>query len=112
MRQIDTRADARLQVISEMIAVPRARLAAAHRGDRDGAAAPAARVQPTNINFKTFLPLLIQQKLSPEFPSHYAQSYLHDKALGNDDLTKRDAENRASVEAYLQTSRRWNSSRG
>ena len=103
VRQIDTRADARLQVISEMIAVPRGadlqqRIAAIETEQQRLLHA----LQPTNINFKTFLPLLIQQKLSPEFPSHYAQSYLHDKALGNDDLTKRDAENRASVEAYLQ----------
>ena len=59
-------------------------------------------LKPTNINFKTFLPMLIEQKLSPDFPSHYSQSYLHDKALGRDAITKFDTENRASVDAYLQ----------
>src|SRR5262249_60041482 len=55
----------------------------------------------TNINFKTFLPLLIQQRLDPEFPSAYAQGYLHDRNLGRDDLLRLDAENRSQVEAYL-----------
>jgi hypothetical protein len=61
-----------------------------------------AGLKPTNINFKTFVPLLMQQKLSPDFPSRYAQSYLHEQALGRDALAKLDADNRASVEAYLQ----------
>jgi hypothetical protein len=55
----------------------------------------------TNINFKTFLPLLIQQRLDPEFPSAYAQGYLHDRNLGRDGLARLDAENRSQVEAYL-----------
>jgi len=55
----------------------------------------------TNINFKTFMPLLIQQKMNPEFPSAYAQGYLHDEQIERDDLKRLDAENRAQVEAYL-----------
>ncbi|HEY1048579.1 MAG TPA: hypothetical protein VGE39_02445, partial [Prosthecobacter sp.] len=35
-------------------------------------------------------------------PSHHAQSYLRDKALGMDGIEKLDADNRAAVEAYLQ----------
>jgi hypothetical protein len=58
-------------------------------------------LKPTNINFKTFVPLLISQKLSPEHPSHYAQSYLHDQALGREELRQLDAGNQAQVEAYL-----------
>jgi hypothetical protein len=59
-------------------------------------------LKPTNINFKSFLPLLIQQRLNPEFPSHNAQSYLHDQLHGRVDLTRLDAENRAQVAAYLE----------
>ncbi len=36
-----------------------------------------------------------------EFPSYYAPRYLHDKAIGRDDLTKLDADNRRNMEAYL-----------
>jgi hypothetical protein len=39
--------------------------------------------------------------MSPEFPSHHSQSYLHDKALGRDDLERLDKENRTQVDAYL-----------
>jgi hypothetical protein len=55
----------------------------------------------TNINFKTFLPLLIQQRLDPEFPSAYAQGYLHERGQGRDDLARLDADNRSEVDAYL-----------
>lgn len=61
-----------------------------------------ASLKPTNVNFKTFLPMLLQQKLSSEFPSHNLQSYLHEKALERDALAKFDADNRMQVEAYLQ----------
>jgi hypothetical protein len=60
------------------------------------------QVKPTNINFKTFLPLLIQQKLSPDFPSHYAQSYLHDQTQDRKAITQLDADNRVVVENYLK----------
>ncbi|HRH99354.1 MAG TPA: hypothetical protein PLB55_25650, partial [Prosthecobacter sp.] len=58
-------------------------------------------LKPTNINFKTFLPLLIQHKLSPDFPSHYSQSYLHDQALDRKAIAQLDADNRVLVESYL-----------
>jgi hypothetical protein len=58
-------------------------------------------LKSTNINFKTFLPLLIQQRISPEFPSAYAQGYMHDKAIERDDLERLDAESRQQVENYL-----------
>lgn len=61
-----------------------------------------ASLRPTNIGFKAFLPLLIQQRLAPDFPSHHAQSYLRDRALGADSIEKLDADNRALVEAYLK----------
>jgi hypothetical protein len=61
-----------------------------------------ASLRPTNIGFKAFLPLLIQQRLAPDFPSHHAQSYLRDRALGADSIEKLDADNRALVETYLK----------
>jgi len=58
-------------------------------------------VKPTNINFKNFLPMFLQRKLSAEFPSHNVQSYLHENALGRDSLTKFDADNNVYIDAYL-----------
>lgn len=106
VRSIETKAENKLKVVREVIPLPRGvdleeRIAAIEADQRRLLHA----LKPTNIDFKTFVPLLIQQKLSPDYPSHYAQSYLHDKAIGKDELTKLDAANRASVEAYMQNIR-------
>jgi hypothetical protein len=103
VRPLKTKPDGALKVSNETIAVP----AGADLALRIGAIEMEqkqllAALKPTNINFKTFVPLLIEQRLSTEFPSHYAQSYLHDRVLGKSDLEKLDAANRAGVEAYLQ----------
>lgn len=103
LRTIETRSGGELRSVSETIELPRAadmerRIAAIQSQQTKLLGA----LKPTNINFKTFLPLLLEQKLWPDFPSHYSQSYLHDEMLGQKALTQLDADNRASVEAYLQ----------
>ena len=102
-RKIETRAQAALKVTNEVIPVPRAadyeqRMTAIQAQQTELLAA----LKPTNINFKTLLPLLIEERVSPNFPSHHAQSYLHDQALDRKALTQLDADNQASVDAYLQ----------
>ncbi|WP_425613675.1 hypothetical protein NA78x_003513 [Anatilimnocola sp. NA78] len=101
-REIKTAGDAPLAVKQQTVSLPRAadfqqRIAAIEAEQ----ARLLRSLKPTNINFKTFVPLLIQQRLSPEFPSHYSQSYLHDRAQGRDDLARLDKENQAQVAAYL-----------
>lgn len=102
-KEIATKADATLVVSNETISIPRgadlAKRIAAIEAEQTKL---LASLKPTNINFKTFLPLLLQQRLWPDFPSHYAQSYLHDQSLGRDPIAKLDTDNRAAVEAYLQ----------
>lgn len=56
----------------------------------------------TSLNLKTFLPLVVKYNLSREFPSYYSHRYLHDEALGRDDLAKLDAENRQNIKQYIQ----------
>jgi hypothetical protein len=56
----------------------------------------------TNLNFKTFLNVYLKQALSPDFPSADSQRYLHEKALGRDDLKVHDAANRGDMETYLR----------
>jgi hypothetical protein len=103
VRKIETNAGGELKVSSEVIALPRGtdfeRRIAAIQAEQTKL---LGALKPTNINFKTFLPLLLQQKLSPDFPSHYSQSYLHDQALDREALSQLDADNRASVDAYMQ----------
>ena len=58
-------------------------------------------LQGTSLNLKTFIPLVVKYNVSGEFPSYYSHRYLHDKALGRDDLSRLDAENRRNMEAYI-----------
>ena len=59
-------------------------------------------IKGTSLNFKTFLPLYVQHKVSGEFPSYYSHRYMLDKANGKEDLLKMDAENKANMDAYLE----------
>lgn len=102
-RNIETDGSSGLKISRETLSLPRAadyeKRMAANEAEQQKL---LAALKPTNINFKAFLPLLIQQRLSPEMPSHHAQSYLRDQALGKDAIEKLDTDNRAAVEAYLQ----------
>jgi len=103
VRKIETKSDGELKVSNEVISIPRAtdyeqRIAAIEAEQQKLLKA----LKPTSINFKTFLPLLIQQKLAPDFPSHYSQSYLHDQMLDRKALAQLDADNRALVNDYVQ----------
>ena len=103
MQGIETKPGGVLKVSREIISVPRA---ADYEQRILSIEAEQTKLltslKPTNINFKSFLPLFIQQKLSVDFPSHHAQSYLHDRQLDRKALEQMDGDNRASVEAYLQ----------
>ncbi|MEQ1850190.1 MAG: hypothetical protein ABMA01_01225 [Chthoniobacteraceae bacterium] len=102
-KQIATKPGGELRIFNEVIALPRGadleRRIAAIQAEQ---ARLVQSLKPTDINFKTFLPLFVQQRVSPEFPSFYSQGYLHDKALGREDLLKLDDANRRSVGAYLE----------
>ncbi|MEZ6031837.1 MAG: hypothetical protein R3C17_02000 [Planctomycetaceae bacterium] len=102
-RKIVPRDSSTLKVINEIVALPRG--ADLERRMESIQAEQAQIVQTlsgTNINLKTFLPLYVQQKVSEDFPAYYSQRYLHEKSQGRDALSKLDAENRASVEAYIR----------
>lgn len=55
----------------------------------------------TNVNFKTFLALMLQERLHPDYPSLSKQGYLHDETIQREDHTLFDAESKAQVDAYL-----------
>lgn len=101
-RKIETKGDEVLQVSNATISVPRAadyeaRIARIEAEQKKLLAA----LKPTNINFKSFLPLLLQHKLWPDTPSHYSQSYMHDQTLDRKGISQLDADNRVLVENYL-----------
>lgn len=101
-KTIATKSDAELRVIHETLSLPRGA-----DFERRIAAIEAERIRtmdslkPTDINFKTFVPLYLQQKISSDFPGYYSQGYLHEKSQGRTELAGLDATNRASVEAYV-----------
>lgn len=94
--------DVRLSVDRRLLTLPRA---ADYQSRIDRIRAERNRLveslKGTNINFKTLVPLLIQQRLDPEFPAADAQAYLHERDQRRDDLSRLDAENRSQVETYL-----------
>jgi len=98
MRRFEPQNDTTLKISREVLLLPRAadfekRIANIETEQK----ALVAALRPTNINFKTFLPLLMQHKIFPDLPSHYAQGYL-DNAKP---LQQLDADNKALVESYL-----------
>ena len=98
IRRFEPQNDATLRISREVIQLPRAadfekRITNAEAEQK----ALLMALRPTNINFKTFLPLLVQHKLWPDMPSHYAQGYLQDAKP----LQQLDADNKALVETYL-----------
>jgi len=102
IRQIEVKNNAVLKVSNEVVSVPRAadyekRLSSIETEQKTLLAA----LKPTNVNFKAFLPLLLEQKLWPDFPSHHSQSYLHDQTLEKKAISQLDADNKVLVENYL-----------
>jgi len=103
LKKIQPKEDVQLKVIREVLALPRStdtqqRIATL----QDEQARLLQSLRGTSLNLGTFLPLYVQYKLSGDFPSYYSHRYLLDQALGREDLTKLDAENRANMEAYLK----------
>ncbi|RBP40470.1 hypothetical protein DES53_108177 [Roseimicrobium gellanilyticum] len=102
VREMKTRADESLGIASTTLALPRAadfeRRIAANEAEQ---VKLTRSLRGTNLNFKSFLPLLMQHRLFPEQPAAHAQQYLRQKDGGREDYTRLDADNRASIEAYL-----------
>jgi hypothetical protein len=102
LRSIRTGDEGPLRVVNRTIALPRADVAeriTSMEAERDRL---LGQLKGTNLNLKTFLALVVKYNLSSEFPSYYSHRYLHDKAMGRDDLQKLDAENRRHIERYIR----------
>jgi hypothetical protein len=61
-----------------------------------------SNLRGTSLNLKTFLPLIVQYELDPEYPSYYSHRYLLEKEQGREDLRRLDAENRKNIAAYME----------
>jgi hypothetical protein len=102
VRSIECRQDPRLTVLNETLTLP--------RGDRseqigqleDEQERLLRSFQGTSLNLETFLPLVVKYNLSSDFPSYYSHLYLHEEALGRNELRRLDLENRRHIAAYIQ----------
>ncbi len=64
-----------------------------------------ASLRSSSLNMKSFIPLYVKYKLSPEYPSYYSYRYLQEKSIGINGLKKHDEENRRNMDKYLKNMR-------
>lgn len=106
LRSLDPQPTDELRVASARLELPRAddleHRIERIRADRERL---VASLVPTALDFKEFLPLLLEHRLFPEHPSRHAHRYLHEEMLGGGSLTGHDAEMARLVDAYLRNVR-------
>ena len=100
INDIKVRDEAELKVTREILELPRADLVQEIQLLEKRQQDLLNALQPTTLNLKSFIPLLIKYKLSPEYPLDSVQRYLHEEKLGIDHLRHLDGENRKSLEVY------------
>jgi len=103
LKQMQTREDAAMKVVHEVVELPRGtdfaqRIAAAQAEQTK----LLQSLRGTSLNLKTFLPLYVKYHVSGNYPSYYSHGYLHDKMIGRDDLNRLDVENRKNMDQYIQ----------
>ncbi|MCL4215824.1 MAG: hypothetical protein KJ052_02285 [Candidatus Hydrogenedentes bacterium] len=101
LRKAEPKEDARLTVLNETIALPRADYTERIAALESEKTRLVASLTGTSLNLKTFLPLVVKYHLSPEYPSDYSHGYLHEEKMGRDGLGQLDAENRRNMDAYI-----------
>ncbi|MDP6718559.1 MAG: neutral/alkaline non-lysosomal ceramidase N-terminal domain-containing protein [Pirellulaceae bacterium] len=102
VRKIQSKADDRLVVLNEVIALPRADLAQRIIAMETEQLRLVQSLRGTFLNLQSFMPLAVKYNLSAEFPSAYSYRYLHEEAMGRDDLRKLDTLNRNNMKKYIR----------
>ncbi len=102
LNDVESREDGAFKLLRETLKLPRADLAERIAELEEEQRRLANSLGGTDLNLKTFLQLAAKYNLAGEFPSYSAQRYLHDTALGRDNLPKLDAQNRKHLQAYVK----------
>ena len=102
LRKVPTKEDARLMVLNESIALPRADTAKRIASLEAEQTRLLQSLKGTSLNLKTFIELFVKYNVSGEFPSYYAHAYMHEEMIGRDDLNKLDAANRRNMKQYIE----------
>jgi len=90
-----------LNVIYQMLQLPRADLSKHIASLEKEQQIHLQRLKGTTLNLKTFVPLIIKHRLSPEYPTYASHRYLHERGAGREDLDLFDEENRRALNAYI-----------
>ncbi len=101
LRNVQTKEDYRLKMVHDSISLPAADTAQRIVELEAVRMKLLESLRGTSLNMKTFVHLFVKYHLSDEFPSYYSHGYLHEKAIGRDDLLKLDAENRKNMRQYI-----------
>ena len=99
---IKTQEEPEFKILNETIALPRADLAERIDTLQQEQQKLLRSLNGTNLNFKTFLPLIVKYQVSGDFPAYSSHRYLHEKMFGREDLGKMDADNKQAIEQYLK----------
>jgi hypothetical protein len=102
VRNVQTHADARIKVLNEVLQLPRADVAQRILDMESEQTRLLRSLRGTSLNLKTFIPLVVKYNVSSGFPSYYSHRYLHDKAMGRNDLNHLDDENRRNIKQYIR----------
>jgi hypothetical protein len=102
VRKVQCRHDGALKMINELLTLPRADLAPYVESLEAEQTRLLQSLKGTSLNLKTFLALTVKYNLARDFPSYYSHRYLHERALGRDDLSLLDARNRKNLESYVE----------
>ena len=101
MARLECSQDNRLALAHRVIRLPRADLSGLVGELEREQARLLENLKPTMLNLKSFLPLLVKHRLSPEYPSYDAHLYLHQASLRKENLRRLDAENRLHLDDYI-----------
>lgn len=99
---ITTRLGGPLEVKHDRLQLPRANFAARAARLKVERERLLNALRGTDLNLKTYLPLAVKYKLSPDYPSYYAHGYLHEAQQQRSDLKSHDAANRRRLHAYTE----------
>ena len=102
-RNLKTTPNARLNVISEIIELPRRTDIPEHIAELQKEQAELLKsLRFTALNFKTFLSLYLRYALYPEHPLDNSYRYLQTEKRGSDEFRAMDDFNRRNIKRYLQ----------
>ena len=102
LKGMKTVEEGRLRAVSQKVVLPRGRDLGARIAAVEAEQVRLVRsLKGTDVDFRSFLSLYLQERLAPETPSFHIQGYLQEKAMGREDRLRLDQDNKRSVEAYL-----------